>query len=182
MNFTTDWFTPQSPAWSEHVLPALPPSPRWLEIGSFEGRSACWILDNVPGIKVTCVDPFFDPTEPTFRDYESRFDKNTAGRVEKVKSRSLGFLASAIREGRVWDGCYIGDHEAKSVLEDFVLAWHCVVVGGFIVFDDYPWQQPPHRALQLPPAPAVDSCLSIYASRIKVLHKGYQVILRKEMS
>jgi predicted O-methyltransferase YrrM len=180
VNFTTDWVTRESPAWSKHVLPLLPETPRWLEIGSFEGRSACWMLDNVPGIKVTCVDPFFDPMEPTFRDYEARFDANTAGRVEKVKSRSFDYLVRAASEGRIWDGCYIdGDHEAKSVLEDFVLAWHCVAVGGLIVLDDYQWSIQPHRRGQLPPAPAIDSCLNIYGSRIEVLHKSSQAILRK---
>lgn len=173
MNFTTDWFTPRIQEWQAHVLPNLPQNPRWLEIGSYEGRSACWMLDNVLGIDVTCVDPFYG-------DYEKRFDENTAGRARKVKGRSLDFLANAVVERRTWDGVYIdGDHESKSVLEDLVLSWHCIPPGGVIVLDDYPWQCPPERAGQLPPAPAIDACLSIYASRIAMLHKRWQVILRK---
>ena len=173
MSYTTDWWTNHVGRWRTLVLPNLPPSPRWLEIGSYEGRSACWLLDNVPGVQVTCVDPFYG-------DYEQRFDANTAGRAEKAKQRSIGFLAQAVVERRTWHGCYIdGDHEAKSVLEDFVLAWRCVPAGGVIVLDDYPWQMPPHRAGQLPPRPAIDACLSIYASRIEVLHHAWQVIIRK---
>jgi predicted O-methyltransferase YrrM len=172
-SYTQDWFSQRVADWQRHVLPTLPSNPRWLEIGSYEGRSACWMLDNVPGVQVTCVDPFFG-------DYEKRFDENTRGRAEKVKSHSLAFLSKSVAERRAWHGCYIdGDHEGKSVLEDFVLAWHCVTVGGVIVLDDYPWQCPPHRAGQLPPGPAIDSCLSIYASRVELLHKAWQVIVRK---
>jgi hypothetical protein len=175
MKFSADWFTHNVPVWREHVLPALPQAPRVLEIGSYEGRSAAWMLDNIPGVRLTCVDPFFEGNEPAF-------DANVGGRVEKVASRSFPFLLSAARERRLWDMVYIdGDHEAKAVLEDFVLSWHCLPIGGLCIFDDYPWtfRDIPGRLGQKGPAPAVDACLGIYADRLAVVHRGYQVIVRK---
>lgn len=133
------------------------------------------MLANIPGVCLTCVDPFFEGNEPAF-------DENVGGQAEKIKSRSQPFLLSAAIAGRVWDMVFIdGDHEAKAVLEDFVLAWQCLPVGGLIVFDDYPWtfQGIPGRAGQHGPALAVDACLEIYGSRLVVVHRGYQVIARK---
>jgi len=179
MKFSTDWFSAREATWREHVLPFLPDHPSWLEIGSFEGRSACWIADNVPGVSITCVDPFF-PRYENVCEYERTFDDNTAGRVTKEKSHSFGYLVQAALNGRRWHGCYIdGDHEAKGVLEDFVLAWRCVSPGGVIVLDDYPWKFPSADDRRLPPGPAIDACLKIYGSRLNVLHSGWQVILQK---
>lgn len=181
--FTSDWWTSNVEHWQRCVVPRLPRPFAWLEIGSFEGRSACWMLDEVmhPGDRLTCVDTFqrrFDFTERS--DTEIAFDENVAGRAEKVVSRSVPFLAKAVAERRRWHGVYIdGDHEAKSILEDFVLVWHVVPVGGLIVLDDYPWTPPDHRASELPPKPAIDAILSLYGSRIEVLHHAWQVILLK---
>lgn len=175
MRFTADWFSHNVAVWNQHVLPALPENPRVLEIGSYEGLSAAWMLGNIPGVQLTCVDPFFEGNEPAF-------DENVGGCVEKIKSRSLPYLCESVCQRRTWDMVYIdGDHEAKAVLEDFVLAWHCVPIGGLCIFDDYPWtfENTPGRKTQQGPASAVDACLRIYRERLTVLHSGYQVIVRK---
>jgi hypothetical protein len=158
--FTSDWWTSNVEHWQRCVVPRLPRPFAWLEIGSFEGRSACWMLDEVmhPGDRLTCVDTFqrrFDFTERS--DTEIAFDENVAGRAEKVVSRSVPFLAKAVAE----------------------LAWHVVPVGGLIVLDDYHWTPPEHRASELPPKPAIDAILSLYGSRIDVLHHAWQVIIAK---
>jgi predicted O-methyltransferase YrrM len=174
-NFSADWFSHNIPVWRQHILPQLPQNPSVLEIGSHEGRSALWMLDNIPGVRLTCVDPFFADNEPAF-------DANIGDRVEKIKSRSQPFLFSAVSQGRMWDMVYIdGDHEAKAVLEDFVLSWHCLPVGGLCVFDDYPWTfaNTPERKCQQGPAAAVNAVLEIYRDRLSVIHIGYQVVVKK---
>ena len=46
--FTHDWLPESlSKRWREFVLPRLKHPLRWLELGSYEGRSACWVIDNV---------------------------------------------------------------------------------------------------------------------------------------
>ncbi len=43
-----------------------------------------------------------------------------------------------------------GDHVARAVLEDAVLSWRLLKVGGLIIFDDYAWEhqrEPPFRPL-----------------------------------
>ena len=59
--FTSDWFTSSIPPWRRHVVPVLAgrENVRWLEVGTHEGRSALWTLDNVltgRGSSITCVD------------------------------------------------------------------------------------------------------------------------------
>jgi hypothetical protein len=54
MVFTVDWFTGYINGWkSLFDITGYPHNV--LEIGSFEGRSACWILENTDA-NVTCVD------------------------------------------------------------------------------------------------------------------------------
>ena len=180
--FTCDWFTMRCEPWREHVVPRLPRPFRWLEIGSYEGRSACWMLDEVmqPGDTITCVDPWEQFAKIYSESAEARFDLNVAGRAEKHKMRSHQFLAKALAEGRRYDGIYVdGDHEARIALEDIVLSWRLLPVGGVMVIDDYEWPMPTGKEHLLPPKPAVDAFLSIYGSRLRLLHKAWQVIVEK---
>jgi predicted O-methyltransferase YrrM len=184
--FTHDWFTSNADSWRKHVVPRLPRPFRWLEIGSCEGRSACWMLDEVmqSGDKITCVDVWptsgDDVQVPSYLDSEARFDRNVAGRAEKVRSQSFDFLVQALAEQRRFDGIYVdGDHEAKVAIEDIMLSWRLLNVGGVMVIDDYEWPMPEGNRHLLPPKPAVDAFLAIYGSRLEVLHKAWQVIVTK---
>ena len=163
--------------WRKHVLPRIEKkhgSLRWLEIGSFEGWSGLWVFDHVlkPGDTLTCVDKWDHA-------HEQQFDKKLLGRVEKRKMCSVDFLAEAIVAKRTYDVVYIdGDHEARAVLEDFAMTWHILPVGGIVIFDDYPITFPaPSTAMG--PMPAIDAILHIYASRINVIFKEWQVIIEK---
>ena len=46
--YTYDWFSQHVPYWNRLLEPLKgQPDLRFLEIGSFEGRSACWLLRNI---------------------------------------------------------------------------------------------------------------------------------------
>jgi len=176
--FTHDWLPDAlSAKWLELVVPSLGERVRWLELGSHEGRSACWVIDNVFKEKqgaLVCVDHWVSAAA------ESLFDKNTAGKAVKVKEKTASFLAKHLAFGSKFDVIYIdADHEARSVLEDAVLSWNLLPVGGIGIFDDYRWQMPAEKSHLLPPKPAIDAFLSIYGSCISVLHKDHQVIFRR---
>ena len=59
MNFTQDWFSHNIPG-LESIVKLLPSNKDILEIGSFEGRSTCWFLENVLADDGTifCIDTF----------------------------------------------------------------------------------------------------------------------------
>jgi predicted O-methyltransferase YrrM len=141
------------------------------------------MLDEVmqPGDAITCVDVWggaFDGYD--CEGAEAKFDRNVAGRAEKVKSRSFDFLVRALAEHRRFDGVYVdGDHEAKFAIEDIVLSWRLLTIGGVMVIDDYEWPMPEGKRHLLPPRPAVDAFLAMYGSRLEVLHKAWQVIVCK---
>ena len=168
--FRTNWFTTNIPVWEKHVRPRLEKHPvRFLEVGSFEGRSACWLLQNAltdPRDRLTCVDPF-DTHE--HYEYEELFDRNmheinAGSRLKKIKGLSQEVLRTLPLGS--YDGCYIdGSHYTRDVLRDAVLAFDLVRVGGFILFDDYPYAPAPDQVVR----DAVDAFLTIYSQDINIV-------------
>ena len=180
--FSEDWISSHTATW-ERVLGGLKgkPNVRGLEIGSFEGRSALWFLENVlthPTSTITCVDIWEG-------DYEQTFDANMKayGRPEKltkIKSRSDEALRNL--KLRNFDFIYIdGSHEAKDVLVDAVLTWDLLKPGGIMIFDDYNWVG--IRSWLVPnytPKIAVNAFVEIFDPYIEVLTTGFQLIIRKK--
>ena len=78
--FTQDWFSHNIPVW-EQLATLLPEHKSFLEIGSFEGRSAVWIIENMmnPGDWIDCVDTWEGSEEHKNGELsgaEERFDHN----------------------------------------------------------------------------------------------------------
>lgn len=78
--FTKDWFSWAPEVWTQ-LIPMLPERRSFLEIGSFEGRSAVWIIENMmgPGDWIDCVDTWEGGEEHSEEDMwtvEQRFDAN----------------------------------------------------------------------------------------------------------
>ena len=162
--FSEDWVTDNSASW-ERVLSGFKGKANIhaLEIGSFEGRSALWFLENVltdPTASMTCVDIWAG-------GYEKLFDENIKAygqpnKLVKVKSRSDEALRKLDRDR--FDFIYIdGSHMAKDVLVDAVLAWDLLKPGGYIIFDDYNWYGPRSRLVpNFTPKIAVDAFVKIF--------------------
>ncbi len=59
MKFTADWFSSHIPHWERLLRPLAGQPIQALEIGSYEGRSAVWLLQEIlthPESRLTCVD------------------------------------------------------------------------------------------------------------------------------
>ena len=79
-HFTKDWFN-WAPAVWEQLIPMLPERKAFLEIGSFEGRSTVWIVENMMEGKgwIDCVDTWKGGEEHGDQDMlsvEERFHHN----------------------------------------------------------------------------------------------------------
>lgn len=191
--FTQDWFSINLPVWEKYLTPlANMPELRVLEIGSWEGRSTCWLIDHIlthPTARLTCIDTFEGGVENKaayddqfLKTIEQRFDFNIAqtGASEKVRKavgQSQLVLRSLVPD--FYHLVYVdGSHIASDVLEDTLLAWGLVKVGGMIVFDDYGFSFPSGIG-ENPPRVAIDAFMQVFSRKIKLIHQGYQVILEK---
>lgn len=187
--FTFDWVAPHSAAW-ENDLAHLKgkPNVRGLEIGCFEGQSACWWLDNIlthPTSRLTCVDPFAIPMDSTLlRYFERYFDHNVAAsgageRVTKLVGSSQVILRTL--PPAHFDFVYVdGSHRVGDVLQDAALAWTVLRPGGTAMFDDYDLVDDVAEGLfARAPGRALDAFVTILGNSATVVRRDWQLILRK---
>lgn len=176
-----DSFSARAPRWEIDLAPfAGQPDLQFLEVGSFEGYSACWLMDNVltqPNSYLTCVDPFQKSKEL----FEHNVGQTGASeRVMRVAGYSHRVLPTLTPEH--YHFIYLdASHQQINTLEDAVLAWRLLRRDGLMTFDDYLLKD--SRLSQLfrheRPDIAIDAFLRVYEGRYKVLHRGYHVTVRK---
>ena len=189
--FTHDYFAPNIPRWKSWFAENIRSAPiRLLEIGSWQGGSATWLLDNVVsrrGGLLTCVDTFAGSSEHALWIHdigdklENLFDHNIqatghAAQCRKMVGDSKKVLRSLGDER--FDFIYIdGAHEAKFVIQDAVLAWPLVEPNGFLLFDDVKFHFP--QSPEQDTATALDAFLSWFARDLEVIHRDSQLLVRK---
>ncbi|HEY4055517.1 MAG TPA: class I SAM-dependent methyltransferase [Kofleriaceae bacterium] len=197
--FSTDFVSINAPNWRAalaHLVDA--PDVHGLEIGSFEGRSSTWFFDHVlthPTSTMTCVDTF-DAADQGARveagivevvdkaKLESRFDANLAAaghdaRVRKLRGRSqdrLRTLPASSFHFAYLDGSHVTSH----VLEDVVLTWRLLRPGAVLIVDDYGYRENRNTGADVAPDIALDAFMTCFAGQWAEIHRGYQLILRKQ--
>jgi len=178
---TDDWFSHAD--WKD-----LPKASRFLEIGSWEGRSMIYTVENLmeDGGELVCIDTWQGGFEHQSRDMslvEQRFNFNQAAlselyptrKVKKIKGPSYKALQGL---SRWFDQIYIdGSHHGLDVMTDACLAWPLLKVGGHMIFDDYGWGKELPEAQN--PKFAIDAFLTLLENNAELVQKGYQVIIRK---
>lgn len=139
-SFSTDWLSAYAPSWLAALDKlGIPLDARRdvLEIGSFEGRSACWISDHLldhPQSTLTCVDTFCGSEDYgtmfsavfkyAFPQLELRCRTNIAKSANGRKVRltvedSEIFLVAAMCGKRKYDLCYVdGGHREEVAYSD----------------------------------------------------------------
>jgi hypothetical protein len=161
MDFTQDWFTSNISNF-EHAKKVIPDNKRILEIGSFEGRSTVWMLENMLAEDgaIVCVDTFQGGIEHSnlnltkLRDtFENNIQeaKKPKQLVSIAEMESTNALAVLIKEQQEpFDFIYVdGSHEILDVLTDAVMAFKVLKKGGVMLFDDYGGGQHVRHAVDL---------------------------------
>ncbi len=162
LDFTSDWMSENRADWQQ-IFDSLKPK-SYLEVGSFEGRSACFVIATMKTVEeVVCIDTWQNYAELPDIDMEAaenKFNRNVAEatrfcesegggvHVQKYKGRSSSTLAGlcwdAKREG-TFDVVYIdGSHKPEDVMLDMMLGIRLVRVGGVMIVDDYLWALDKH--------------------------------------
>lgn len=198
--FLTDWFTGQIPIWEKHLASYKgKPTLRFLEIGTWEGKSACWLLEHIlthESARLMCIDPFpvidnvsirkyasvwglTDPY-PEHIDIEQRFDANIAviGAAHKV-IKHKGVSQEILRKLSLhsFDMIYIdGSHFPADAMRDIVLSWDLLNEEGIMIMDDYLLNESYKMGN---PKPAIDGFLSAFKGQYELLHSEWQVIVKK---
>jgi hypothetical protein len=159
-----------------------------LEVGSFEGLSAAYVLWRLPDARITCVDTFEGSAEHEGSDtvpaeLERIFDENVAlvdaARVCKLVGPSAIVLPKLVAERERFDLIYLdGSHLGLDVLVDAALSWQLLAPKGFLVFDDYLWAELGADPL-LCPRPAIDAFLALINGKYELLFADRQVAVRK---
>jgi predicted O-methyltransferase YrrM len=193
--FSVDWFSWHTQDWSRYLDKFKGQTNlQFLEIGSFEGRSTVWLLENIltdKTSKIVCIDTFEGSVEhhqnqewknllPTLYD---TFCHNISAFSEQVDIRR-GKSQEILRGlNNAYDFIYIdGDHSAAAVLEDAILSFRLLKSGGILIFDDYVWGVDPREPNRLNleiPRNAIDVFLTIYSNKIRILSVNDQVIIEK---
>ncbi len=162
-----------------------------LEIGCFEGLTTCYICDLMlnPGGRIICIDPLDETYLTTdldedakrmnkdfkmFKGQYDRFIRNTKGKpVELIRKLSTEVFTEDFNHFR-FDFIYIdGDHREKAVYKDAVMSWEVLQIGGYMLFDDYKWDEGTKRG--------IDRFLRKYGGLLTIKVKDYQVLIMKNV-
>jgi predicted O-methyltransferase YrrM len=159
---------------------------KYLEVGTFYGGnilSVAITYGKHADSKLYCIDPWEDYNEyPEYKNQQTGIYNDFLNNVEKsrVKDKIIinrGFSNTEILkfEDNFFDIIYIdGNHEPEFVLEDAVLSFRKLKIGGIMIFDDYGWGGPDLTQR------GIDGFLSGYHKRITNLgEKESQVFVRK---
>jgi hypothetical protein len=179
--FTTDWFTDHVPHWLETFKIAninFEDQIDILEIGTYEGRSTCWILDNMMiniNSRMDAIDSFVEDEKL----YES-FVKNISisKNPEKMKiwaGDSRVYLPIFLKMDKKYDFIYVdGSHKTENVIIDGLCAYHLLKDNGVIIFSNYDYEEEG----QLTVKPALDKLESMLP--IKTVLTGLQYSYMKK--
>ena len=103
-------------------------------------------------------------------------------KVDVIKNNSLSGLCGLIKNNlNKFDIIYVdGSHYAKNVLEDCILSWNLLTIGGILICDDYLFYgfkggiDP-----QILPKCAIDAFITTIKNQYIILEQNYQIFIQK---
>lgn len=186
--FSQDWFSHNIPNF-EVAKSLIPDNKMFLEVGCFEGRATCWMMENMLHEEgsITCIDTFEGSEEHRKLNLGSLRDifNHNIESAAKLKQhyRVMPFtsyvgLGKLIAEKNQFDFIYIdGSHTAPDVLTDACMAFGLLKQGGIMLFDDYLWKDMPGLLHQ--PKIAIDTFTAIFSEQADIRMIGYQLGISK---
>ena len=192
--FTEDWFSENNPEkvvnQFEGLLSEFKGKPcMFLEIGSFEGMSTIWMLENIlteEGSQIFCIDAWAEWTGDAFVRFVQNIGKT--GLKDKVH-----IIKGDSSKNLVWfpdnyfDFIYVdGDHDEKAVIQDAILSFRILKKGGIMAFDDYLLgirypNSPGSKAMNGSTKKAIDYFVDVFQDELEVIYKDYQLWIRKNV-
>jgi predicted O-methyltransferase YrrM len=110
-----------------------------------------------------------------------RFIYNIRDHLSKVDIKK-GYSSDVLRDIREYehfDFIYIdGSHTSWNTLEDAILSFKLLKPNGVMIFDDYKGGELEDTTLS--PFKGINAFIEVYDKHIEVLHKDYQVYIKKK--
>ena len=154
-----------------------------LEIGCFEGLSSVHFANNImnnPSSSLTCVDPFLNVNNNDHKEFlengisEKNFDYNISicnnkEKIEVKKITSDEFFKNNTKHFNTIyiDGCHIGEFIKRDMENSFKF----LEINGIMWMDDYSANNETKTTM--------DSFLEKYKGKYELIHKGYQLAIKK---
>jgi SAM-dependent methyltransferase len=157
-----------------------------LEIGSFEGFSTLFFLENLKKSNITCVDTwknYYENNSVNFKNIEKIFDKNTypfKKRILKFKMSSNKFFNKNYNKN--YDLIYVdGDHYFKNVYHDLENSYKVLSNNGIMIIDDFLTYNFYKNNLNENPFGAIITFLNKYKNNIEIILITNQIIIKKKL-
>jgi len=183
LDFSEDWFNNNIPMWRGIITDKKPR--RILEIGSFEGRSTCYMIlecSKYGSLDIFCIDSWQGGVEHAGKDFneiEARFERNVATAISQVKNpvhihkrkglSSIELSRMVVNCEGEFDLIYVdGSHEASDVFLDAAMAFKLCAVGGTLIFDDYKAVHTEEQRFDYP-ALAINAFIETHANKLQPL-------------
>jgi predicted O-methyltransferase YrrM len=122
----------------------IPQNGKFIEIGVYRGRSACFLAELRPDVEFTLIDPFVDDNPyANFFNHERMTGDESIRRIKTLIARcvvikSTSQLAASRLPREAYDAVFIdGDHEYGPVLTDLINYTPKVKKGGIVAGHDY---------------------------------------------
>jgi predicted O-methyltransferase YrrM len=177
----TDWFSHNNMTWEKFIINKIH-SIKYLEIGSFEGRSTLFIGELKNTNSITAVDTWEGSEEHnniSFKKVFQNFKKNIVilnkSNVKFYKTTSDNFFRN---NHNVYNLIYIdGNHEYSQIKKDFVNSLNCLKKNGYIICDDFLWFS--NQYTNKNPINAILEIYNEYKEKLSIEFIAYQIIFKK---
>ena len=182
---TTDYFSINAYYW-DLIINKNFKEFSYLEIGSWEGNSALYILENFETKKVVCVD-IWDLYEDTYKEEHLKRFLNFKFNLDQFKKKFSFFKSTSDtyfdNNNEKFDLIYIdGWHEAPQVYKDICNSWNFLNNDGIIICDDYFYGDIKSNLDKNLPAYAINKFISQNKKKIKIICVNNNQIFFKKIS
>ncbi|KAI4525278.1 glycosyltransferase family 8 protein [Schizophyllum commune Loenen D] len=191
---TQDWFSGNVERWRGLFPLVTASAPRVLEIGTWEGRSSVFLLEELckdAGELVT-IDHYDLLQTEAGRARRARVEHNlrlAGGRSRIIEAFSVPGLMTVLRDeteavaaAAGFDWLYVdGSHRADDTFLDGELVWRLARKAAIIIFDDYRWPAESPGSM-LHPRRGIDAFLELHAGEFERLsgESDYQMVVQKK--
>lgn len=168
------------------------PDVHYLEIGVYEGRSSCWMMEKIcthPTSTGEGIDHWLttDPADQPQREEIYGRARHNLGRYGSRFKLHRGISRKVLTSGKFRENSkaiiYVdGDHSSFGTIQDAVICWPLLKKGGIMIFDDYllgiGWRKATEQNM---PKLGIDTFLKIYLGQYEIpaIRSKTQMYLRK---